>query len=504
MPAARINTAINLQQLLAGIADAPPLAMSGLGDDSRRLKSGDVFVAVQGANSHGLDFAESAIASGVVAIIWDTTTGSREAARGPVLFIGVDDLAAKTGELANRFYDWPSQAVDVTGITGTNGKTTVAFLIAQCLQRLDTPCAYVGTLGSGADELVVDLGLTTPPCLDLHDKLAGFRDEGVLNAAIEVSSHALDQGRLDGVRFGTAIFTNLTRDHVDYHGDMRSYAESKAQLFTDFECRHRIVNVDSQYGDDIADLCGPDVVLTSCSAERDSGGRRFVFARSFTPTATGSRVAIASSWGNADVDVPLPGGFNVSNAIQVLASLLLRDIAFDVATGLLAEIVAPPGRMQAVARSGEDGLPAVFVDYAHTPAALEAALQALRPHVVGGIWCVFGCGGDRDAGKRPLMGEIVSRLADHPVVTNDNPRSEPPQAIVADILAGMHGGAMAIEDRAAAIAYAIREARSDDAVLIAGKGHENYQLIGERRIDFSDYQAALANIVIRQKASGRR
>ena len=335
MPASRINTTITLQQLLAGIADAPPLPVRGLCDDSRRLQSGDVFVAVQGASSHGLGFAQTAIANGVLAILWDATTGDKNLARGAVPFIAVNNLASKIGEIANRFYDWPSHSVDVIGVTGTNGKTTVAFLIAQCLQRLDKPCAYIGTLGSGVDELVVDLGMTTPPCLDLHGKLAGFRDEGVGNAAIEVSSHALDQGRLDGVRFDTAIFTNLTRDHVDYHGDMRSYAESKAQLFTNFECEHRIVNVDSEYGGTIAERCGPDVVLTSCKDGQESRGRRFVFARSITPVDAGSRIAIASSWGDADVTVPMPGEFNVINAIQVLAALLVRGVAFEMACELL-------------------------------------------------------------------------------------------------------------------------------------------------------------------------
>ena len=222
MPAERLNANLNLRQLLAGIAEAPAVPVAGISDDSRRLAAGGVFLAVQGANHHGLDFVDAAIGVGVAAIVWDSATGDPTKANGPMPIVAVDDLAARLGDIANRWYDWPSHALDVIGVTGTNGKTTVAFLAAQCLQRLGRPCGYLGTLGYGVDELDVDLGMTTPPCLDLHEKLAGFRDIGAVHAAIEVSSHALDQNRMDGVRLDAAVFTNLSRDHVDYHGDMRA------------------------------------------------------------------------------------------------------------------------------------------------------------------------------------------------------------------------------------------------------------------------------------------
>ena len=503
MPAERFNTKPNLRELLAGIAEAPAVPVAGISDDSRRLGAGSVFLAVQGANHHGLDFLDAAVESGVAAIVWDSTTGDPGKASGPVPVIAANDLAAQLGEIANRWFDWPSHALDVIGVTGTNGKTTVAFLAAQCLQRLGRPCAYLGTLGYGVDELDVDLGMTTPPCLDLHEKLAGFRDLGAMHAAIEVSSHALDQGRLDGVRFDAAVFTNLSRDHVDYHGDMRAYANSKARLFTDFESRHRIVSLDSDFGRELAERCGGDVVTTSTRFDRVANGRPYVFVRSVVATAGGSRVTVVSSWGNGDIEIPLPGEFNVSNAIQVLALLLAWGVEFDDAREVVEQMSAPPGRMQAVAAAGETDVPQVFVDYAHTPAALEAALRALRPHVKGRIWCVFGCGGDRDTGKRPLMGRVVDRLADRPVVTNDNPRNEPPQNIIADVMGGMRDSVIAIENRAAAIAYAIREADANDTVLIAGKGHEDYQIIGDERLDFSDFQIARANLELRLGARGR-
>lgn len=504
MPAERLNNDMNLQRLLAGIADAPPVPVDGIADDSRRLNAGSVFLAVQGANHHGLDFIDTAIESGVAAVVWDSATGDRRAASGPVPIIAVDGLASRLGTIANRWYDWPSHAVDVIGITGTNGKTTVAFLLAQCLQRLGRPCGYLGTLGYGIDELQVDLGMTTPPCLDMHATLADFRDLGATHAAIEVSSHALDQGRVDGVRFDAAVFTNLSRDHVDYHGGMRAYANSKARLFTEFECKHRVVCLDSEFGQELADRCGGAVITTSTRFDRVANGRPYVFVRSVVANAGGSRVTVVSSWGNGDIEIPLPGEFNIGNAIQVLALLLAWGVEFADAREVVGQMSAPPGRMQAVTAASEVGVPQVFIDYAHTPAALEASLRALRPHAAGRIWCVFGCGGDRDTGKRPLMGKIADRLADYAVVTNDNPRNEPPQEIIADVMAGMRDSTLAIESRAAAIAYAIREAGTNDTVLIAGKGHEDYQLIGDARIDFSDFQLARANLELRLRDRGQQ
>lgn len=504
MPAERLNPEPNLQALLADIASAPPVQLSGIGDDSRRLATGDAFLAVQGAGHHGLEFVDAAIESGVAAVVWDSATGDERLAKGCVPFVGVDGLAKQLGEIANRWYDWPSQALDVIAVTGTNGKTTVAFLTAQCLQRLGRTCAYIGTLGYGIDELQIDLGMTTPPCLELHKKLAEFRKIGATHTAIEVSSHALDQDRIDGLRLDAAVFTNLSRDHVDYHGDMRAYANSKARLFTDFDCDHRIVSLDCEFGQELADRCGSEVITTSTRFDRVANGRAYVFVRSVVATASGSHVAISSSWGNGELDIPLPGEFNISNAIEVLALLLASGIEFDDAREIIGQMSAPPGRMQPVTAADEAGVPQVFVDYAHTPAALEAALRALRPHADGHIWCVFGCGGDRDHGKRSMMGKVANRLADRSIVTNDNPRSEPPQDIIADVLTGMNNSAIAIENRAAAIAYAIREAQANDTVLIAGKGHESYQIIGAERLEFSDFQTARANIEVRLRNWGRQ
>lgn len=501
MPAERVSSTMNLDELLEGFADAPAIPLHGISDDSRRLGPGDVFIATQGATRHGLEFTSAAIAAGVSAIVWDSDTGAAELASGDVPFVAVPALAARVGAIANRWFGEPSRDLGVVGVTGTNGKTTVAWLTAQSLKLLGRDCGYIGTLGYGLDTLDDDLGLTTPPCIDLQAKLAGFRDHGAKHAAIEVSSHALAQGRLNGTRFDTVIFTNLSRDHIDYHGDMRAYGEAKASLFTDFECDRRIVSLDTEFGYELACRLGQDVITTSNRFDRVANGRPYVFVRSAVATEHGSRVTVDSSWGRGDVQVPLAGDFNVANAIQVLALLLSLGVQFRDAAEIIGALCAPPGRLEPISASGAGGLPRVYVDYAHTPAALEAVLGALRAHTTGKLWCVFGCGGDRDQGKRPVMGKVVSRLADHAVVTNDNPRSEEPAAILADIDAAMRGDRVVIEDRGAAIAWAIEHAAAGDTVLIAGKGHEDYQLIGDERLDFSDSQTAQANLAARARKS---
>ena len=493
-----------MQQLLEGIAAAPAVPISGIADDSRQINPGDAFLAWQGLTAHGLQFAKAAIKSGAAAIVWDADTGGEFETSGDVPLVAVDGLAGHLGEIANRCYDWPSREVRVIGITGTNGKTTVAWLVAQCLKLLDFECAYIGTLGADFNELHTDLGVTTPPCLELHKQIARFRDAGANYVALEVSSHALQQNRVNGVQFDTTVFTNLSRDHIDYHGDMHAYGEIKAQLFTAYDASHRIISLDGEFGQKLAARCGDNVVTVSTRFDRVADGRPFVFVRSVVTTESSSRIKINSSWGDSDIEIPLMGDFNIANVVEVLALLLSWGTDFSKACAVLSQVNAPPGRMQKVADSGNRMVPVVLVDYAHTPAALEAALRALRAHARGKIWCVFGCGGDRDRGKRPQMGKVASRLADQAIVTSDNPRSEAPDKIIADVLAGMDEQAIAIESRRIAIDHAIREAGSTDVILIAGKGHEDYQLVGAERLDFSDYEVALASIHERLKAEGGR
>lgn len=488
MPAEHLGNFQTLDQLLGGIVDTPAIDITGISSDSRKLGRGYLFLAVQGATSHGLDFIEQAEAAGAAAVAYDASTGVSPDAGLPA--IAVEGLASRLGEIANRWYGFPSHDVRVTGVTGTNGKTTVAYLVAQCLTRLGYKCAYVGTLGAGIDSVDGEGAMTTPACLDLHELLAGFRNEGAAHAAIEVSSHALEQARVSGVRFESAIFTNLSRDHIDYHGSMDAYFESKASLFLDHDVRHRIVSLDTEYGVELADRCGANVVTVSTHLDRATNGRPHVFVRSVVAGEAGSNIGIRSSWGEAELQLPLPGDFNVANAMEVLALLLCNDISLDDACAAVEQVTAPPGRMELVNRSLDDELPLVYVDYSHTPASIEAALRALRLHCRGELWCVFGCGGDRDRGKRPMMGKVAERLSDHAIVTSDNPRSEPPGQIIDDILEGMEKGAAAISDRGEAIAHAIDNAASDDVILIAGKGHEDYQVIGEQTLSFSDFDTA--------------
>jgi UDP-N-acetylmuramoyl-L-alanyl-D-glutamate--2,6-diaminopimelate ligase len=343
--------------------------------------------------------------------------------------------------------------------------------------------------------------------VQLHGILAEFRDDNATHAAIEVSSHALAQGRTDGVRFDSAIFTNLSRDHIDYHGDMQRYFASKAQLFEHDELRHRIINIDSEFGKKLAELYGNDAVIVSTridrpAIDRNADDRPFVFVRAVVSDETGSRVSVETSWGSATFKIEMPGYFNVENAALVLALLLRQGTAIADAGAVLGQVSAPPGRMQRVA-DDESALPTVYIDFAHTPDGLEVALRALRQHCKGKLWCVFGCGGDRDSGKRPLMGEIAARLADRIVVTSDNPRTEDPAMIIADVLAGTSDDAVVIADRAAAIAHAIARSDASDTILIAGKGHESVQIVGTRSIPFSDQTIARANLDIRTNSGVR-
>lgn len=496
-----MSTRPNLRQLLDGYATAPALPIRGICSDSRYANAGDVFLAVQGDSSHGLDYLGQVISRGVAAIVWDADTGTSDAVDIGVPMIPVAGLATNIGEIANRWFDSPSKKTRVAGVTGTNGKTTVAWLIVQCMQRLGDNSAYIGTLGAGVHELQFSSGMTTPACVELHGLLEDFQQAGAKSVALEVSSHGIEQRRVDGVHFDAALFTNLSRDHIDYHGDMETYFATKARLFEERDLAHRVICIDSEHGRELARRCGANVVTVSSAPDARIGDFQYVAIRDVVASAHGSRVSVSTSWGDGEFNLPMPGDFNVTNALLALALMLRWEITLANACGVLSEIEAPPGRMQCV----EHGVaPAVFVDYAHTPAGLEAVLQALRPHCRGDLWCVFGCGGDRDHGKRPQMGAAAVKYADHAVVTNDNPRGEDPGEIFADILKGMPKDTTVIESRAAAIAYAISQAANDDLVLIAGKGHEDYQIIGDQRLPFSDYTSALANLAARQAGSASR
>jgi len=499
MPVEHLIRPITLSELLQGFADAPALPVSGIASDSRQLQRGFLFLACQGISSHGTDYLDQAVEVGVAAIAYDATTAQLPTGNVGVPMIAIDNLGRHLGTIANRFFDSPSAAMQVIGVTGTNGKTTVAWLIAQCKQRLGEACGYVGTLGSGigaigAGDIEIKEGMTTPATIELHRQLAEFRDASTASAAVEVSSHALAQNRVDGIAFDSVLFTNLSRDHLDYHGDMQSYGDAKARLFVEYGAKQCIINIDSEFGLRLAERCGQDVIAVSTNFDRVANGRPYVFVRSVVANENGSQIRVNSSWGDGEIALPLPGDFNVANAVIVLALLLSQGAPIDKACAVLGDIEAPPGRMQRVPPVA--GRATVYIDYAHTPDALEVALRALKAHCRGRLWCVFGCGGDRDTGKRPQMGRIAERHANHVVITSDNPRGEAPGEIIAAIGGGLQHPEKAklLEDREIAIAWAIKEARADDVVLIAGKGHESHQIVGDERRDFSDLAVALETL----------
>jgi UDP-N-acetylmuramoyl-L-alanyl-D-glutamate--2,6-diaminopimelate ligase len=392
--------------------------------------------------------------------------------------------------------------LSVAGVTGTNGKTTCAYLLAQALELAGRPAAYMGTIGTGRPDTLVASALTTGDAVTVQRSLARLRADGAASVAMEVSSHAIDQHRVGAVRFRTAAFTNLTRDHLDYHGTMENYAATKARLFMREELESRVINVDDDFGRSLARdaRCRARLVTTSRRPQAAVQDAAFVCAHQVRLSRAGIELQFDSSWGAGVFTSRLVGDFNVDNLLTVLAVLLDWGVPPDTATRVLGQVRAAPGRMQTV--GGTAQLPLVIVDYAHTPDALRKALGAARAHCEGRLGVVFGCGGDRDAGKRPLMGAIAAELADEVVLTDDNPRSEASRDIIQGIAAGIPAGVQyCIEpDREAAIRDVLLDASPRDVVVIAGKGHEDYQIYGSERRYFNDYEVARA--ALRRRAGG--
>ncbi len=490
-----------LMWLLDGIAKIPATEarVSDLTLDSRQVCAGSLFFALPGNKDHGLKFAADAAARGASAVLWDSSGGLSADLAPPILppevfGAGIPNLKALVGRIADRFFNWPSSQLRIAGITGTNGKTTCAYLLAQCLERLGNTAAYMGTIGWGRPASLAEATHTTPDAVSVHRTLAQLRSSGVRDVAMEVSSHALDQSRVDGVRFHIAAFTNLTRDHLDYHGSMLKYGAAKAKLFEAFDLKHIVLNIGDEFGRALArEHAGSASLIAVWVGGGDLGwlAERRLNATQVRIEARGISIDIDGSFGKATVQTQLMGRFNAENSVLVIGCLLSLGTALADAAEALAECKPAPGRMEVV-KTDARNKPTVVVDYAHTPDALAKALSAAREHCDGALWCVFGCGGDRDSGKRPVMGGIADDLADQIIVTDDNPRSEDPQAITRDILKGIKSRAVrVIHDRGEAIATALKEAQAIDLVLIAGKGHEDYQIYGETRRSFSDHDEAL-------------
>lgn len=487
-----MNAQVQARALLEELARAG-LKPARVVADSRAVVAGDLFLAYPGVRTDGRRFIADAVQRGAAAVLWE-----KDGFAWPEEFalpqIGCEGLASLAGEIADQVYGLPSERMRVIGVTGTNGKTSSSQWIARTLAYLHQRCGVIGTLGTGfPGELVEGLN-TTPDPVSVQAALAGFAAKGAQAVAMEVSSIGLDQGRVNGVRFDTAILTNLTRDHLDYHKTMEAYAAAKAKLFDWPGLRVAVLNADDPFGVELAHhLAGKLASVIVYTAEKVlptlPGAVRVLAARSIQGTPTGMRFQVSWQGKSVEIEAALVGHFNVSNLLAVIAALLTGGHSLEEAREAILSLTPPPGRMQAI---GGVMAPLVVVDYSHTPDALEKALEALRPTARargGKLCCVFGCGGDRDPGKRPMMGALAVRLADQLVVTSDNPRSEDPLAIIAEILAGAPG-AHSIPDRAEAIRFALDSASADDVILIAGKGHEPYQDIAGVKHPFSDIEQA--------------
>ena len=468
--------------------------LTDISQDSRGVARGGAFLASQGRRSHGLAHVATALARGATVVLWEPAPGV-EAPSLPADVIGVPvpSLGARAGELADRFFRTPSADLKVAGVTGTNGKTTTAYLLAQAADAVGRRGAYLGTLGAGRPGRLAGADLTTPDAVSVHRRLAEARDDGSDTLAMEVSSHALDQGRVGGVRFDTAVFTNLSRDHLDYHGTLEAYGAAKMRLFRSLGLRSAVINVQDPFGRALAETLDESVesVWFSTGSELIAAPRiGWIRLSGMRALATGLTLHVESSWGAGTLRSRLVGAFNAENLLATLGVMLGWRVPLQQALAAVGACQPPPGRMEVF---GGGSHPVAIVDYAHTPDALAKVLDAARAHARGRLHCVFGCGGDRDPGKRPQMGAIAEELADAVVLTNDNPRTEDPREILAQIAAGMRDAsrAVVIPDRANAIHHALSEAEAGDVVVIAGKGHEEYQITGEERRPFSDRRVVL-------------
>jgi len=468
--------------------------------DSRRVKPGDVFFAYPGEAADGRRYIGAAIEAGAAAVVHEADGFTWDAAF-TVPHLAVSGLKKNAGPIAHAVLDYPDGAMFTVAVTGTNGKTSCALWTAQTLARLGEAAAVIGTLGVGlikgktASEPQFDVtGYTTPDAVLLAQKLADLKKAGASALAIEASSIGLVQERTAGMHVDVAIFTNLTRDHLDFHGDMESYEAAKVKLFEWDGLKHAVVNLDDPAGQRlVAHLRAnfPALVVTgyTIAAAAAPEGVAVLRAGGMRSKNAGTEFQVETPQGNATVRTQLVGNYNVSNTLAVLGALLAKGVVLKAAVDAIETLVPAPGRMQ---QMGGSDAPMVVIDYAHTPDALEKTLDALRQVALdrgGQLWCVFGCGGDRDPGKRPQMGRIAQN-ADQVLVTSDNPRSEEPASIIAQIVAGMDTSQAArvqtVEDRAAAILLAVKQAARQDVILLAGKGHEPYQEIKGRKMPFSD------------------
>lgn len=457
--------------------------------DSRQVQAGSLFIAYQGDAVDGRAYIPQAIANGASAVVWEQA-GFTWNADWHVPNQAVLGLKQEVGAIASEFYGEPSQHLWMIGVTGTNGKTTCTHWLAQAFTSLNRQSAVIGTLGNGLlDDLTKTMN-TTPDAIVLHGLLANYLAHKTQVVAMEVSSHGLDQGRVNGVAFDVAVFTNLTRDHLDYHGNMQAYGDAKKKLFTWTGLKAAVLNRDDSFGATLAaELSAQGKVVMTYGLNKDFAGTNDIAVKNMQLSDSGMTLQVLTPKGEATISAHVVGEFNAYNLLAVLATLLASDVALEDAVKAVSSIKPVAGRMQ---QCGGGHYPLIVVDYAHTPDALAQVLKSLRAQLLpnAALVCVFGCGGDRDQGKRPLMGKVASDLASRVIVTSDNPRNEVPASIIQAVMSGAGQQATSIENRAEAIKHAIQQAKKGDVVLIAGKGHEDYQEIAGVKHPFSDIQVA--------------
>jgi UDP-N-acetylmuramoyl-L-alanyl-D-glutamate--2,6-diaminopimelate ligase len=495
MAEARDLSGMRLAELLPREAKLPQggeVSIRGLALDSRGVGPGYLFLACRGQDHHGLKHLADARARGAVALLYDPDgAASYMPLPAGLPALAVTDLGHKASAIAARFYGDPTAHQKVMAVTGTNGKTSVSLITAQSLSEAGKSCGVLGTVGFGAYGKLETPTHTTPDAVSTQAWLARFRDQGMSHVSMEASSHALDQGRVDGVHFTVAVFTNLTRDHLDYHGDMQAYGDAKRRLFERPGLKHAVINLDDAFGRELAAGLPAEVECIGYTLEGHDSPRGTTLKASDLQFGSGGlSFEVTSEAGIGHVDSRLLARFNAENLLAVQGALLALGMSFETTLEALGRARTVPGRMECF--GGGLKQPLVVVDYAHTPDALEKALQAARGHTRGRLWCVFGCGGERDRGKRPQMGAIAEALADRVVVTDDNPRGEDGDAIVAEILMGIpdHSRVSVERERAKAVERAVRSALPGDVVLVAGKGHETDQVIGTTNLHYSDRETA--------------
>ncbi len=503
---------VALDYLLEGFIDdalidqCRDITVNAIVQDNRKARTGNLFIAHQGFNTHGLLYAQDAVAKGVSVVLWDGDLDNRneilDSISNKVLCIHCQDLKSKVGEIASRFYEQPSLSLNVIGVTGTDGKTSIAHFLAQCLDAYDVHCGILGTLGNGFINDLHPTGLTTVDALLVQKTLAEIQQAGARHVVMEVSSHGLDQGRVNGVAFTTAVFSNMAKDHLDYHETFDNYATAKKRLFYTPGLGSAVINLDDEFGRELAKEVRDHVCVWGYSLEKDISAYEdcadyFVNALEIKPFGGGYHLSVVTPKGKGHFDVPLMGRFNVSNALAVLSTLLVSGVTFDAAIESISSIRSVDGRVEIIA---EDEKPVVIVDYAHTEQGLSAVCQSLHEHFSGNVWCVFGCGGDRDRSKRPLMAKVAEKYADKIIVTTDNPRHEDPQDIIDEVMSGFSSleNVEAVLDRRQAIDIAISNAQPGDVVLLAGKGHETSQIVGDVHIAFDDRRVAREFLALRE------